>query len=183
VDEEKEDRYEGAIVLDPVPGFYSQSPIGVCDFASLYPSTIISEDISHDSLVWVKDFDLRGNLVAMPFGEVALEQNAPPGTRFTDIDFDIWRADPNDTRVTPEKLKVGTRVCRYAQKPDGSKHTLPDIVAKLLAVEKRSARKPRKKQISSARLFWMPSSLPTNSRQTLCMVSSVLRPSRFASNI
>ena len=149
VEEEKEDSYEGAIVLDPVPGFYSQSPIGVCDFASLYPSTIISEDISHDSLVWVKDFDLQGNFVAMPFGHPSLEQHAPPGTRFTDIDFDIWRADPNDKRVTPEKIKVGTRVCRYAQKPDcdgkSQKHTLPDIVAKLLA-----ARKAKRKEAEKA---------------------------------
>jgi DNA polymerase elongation subunit (family B) len=144
VEEEKEDSYEGAIVLDPIPGFYSQSPIGVCDFASLYPSTIISEDISHDSLVWVKDFDLQGNLVSIPFGSVEDEANAPPGTRFTDIDFDIWRADPTDKRVTPEKLKVGTRVCRYAQKPDGSKHTLPDIVAKLLAARKAKRKEAEK---------------------------------------
>jgi DNA polymerase elongation subunit (family B) len=145
VDEEpKEDSYEGAIVLDPIPGFYSQSPIGVCDFASLYPSTIISEDISHDSLVWVKDFDLQGKLVAIPFGSVADEGNAPPGTRFTDIDFDIWRPDPNDKRVNPEKLKVGTRVCRYAQKANGTKHTLPDIVAKLLATRKAKRKEAEK---------------------------------------
>jgi len=143
-DDDKEESYEGAIVLDPVPGFYSQSPIGVCDFASLYPSTIISEDISHDSLVWVKDFDLKGNLVAIPFGDPSLESVAPPGTRFTDIDFDIWRPDPNDKRKHPEKLKAGIRVCRYAQKPDGSKHTLPDIVAKLLAARKAKRKEAEK---------------------------------------
>jgi DNA polymerase elongation subunit (family B) len=145
-EEEKEESYEGAIVLDPIPGFYTQSPIGVCDFASLYPSTIISEDISHDSLVWVKDFDLTGKLVAMPFGSVADEENAPPGTRFTDIDFDIWRPDPNDKRAQPEKLKAGTRVCRYAQKPDGTKHTLPDIVAKLLKARKDKRKEAEKEE-------------------------------------
>ena len=150
-EKEKEDSYEGAIVLDPVPGFYTESPIGVCDFASLYPSTIISEDISHDSLVWVKDFDLSGELVAIPFGDVADEANAPPGTRFTDIDFDIWRPDPNDKRVTPVKLRVGTRVCRYAQKPDGTKHTLPDIVAKLLKARK-DKREEAKKETDPFRL-------------------------------
>lgn len=150
-EKEKEDSYEGAIVLDPIPGFYTQSPIGVCDFASLYPSTIISEDISHDSLVWVKDFDLQGNLVSIPFGDVADEANAPAGTRFTDIDFDIWRPDPNDKRVTPEKLRVGTRVCRYAQKPDGTKHTLPDIVAKLLKARK-DKREEAKKETDPFRL-------------------------------
>jgi len=150
-EEEKEDSYEGAIVLDPVPGFYSESPIGVCDFASLYPSTIISEDISHDSLVWVKDFDLKGNLVSIPFGHPDLEKNAPKGTRFTDIDFDIWRPDPNDKRAQPEKLKAGIRVCRYAQKPDNTKHTLPDIVAKLLKARK-DKREEAKKETDPFRL-------------------------------
>jgi DNA polymerase elongation subunit (family B) len=144
-DEPVEDSYEGAIVLDPVPGFYSESPIGVCDFASLYPSTIISENISHDSLVWVKDFDLDGNLVCVSFGSVDDEAYAPEGTRWTDIEFDIKRPDPNDKRKQPEKIKVGTRLCRYAQKPDGSKHTLPDIVAKLLAARK-SKRKEAEKE-------------------------------------
>lgn len=140
-----EDSYEGAIVLDPIPGFYSESPIGVCDFASLYPSTIISENISHDSLVWVKDFDLQGNLVCVSFGAISDELKAPEGTRWTDIEFDIKRPDPNDKRKQPEKIKVGTRLCRYAQKPDGSKHTLPDIVAKLLAARK-SKRKEAEKE-------------------------------------
>ena len=145
-DEAKEsESYEGAIVLDPVPGFYSESPIGVCDFASLYPSTIISEDISHDSLVWVKDFDMAGKLLLVSYGRVADELNAPEGTRWTDISFDIWKPDPNDKRKVPEKIKTGLRVCRYAQKPDGSKHTLPDIVAKLLAARK-SKRKEAEKE-------------------------------------
>jgi DNA polymerase elongation subunit (family B) len=62
-----EESYEGAIVLDPVPGFYFESPVGVADFASLYPSTIESENISHDSLVWTKDFDTSGNFVRYRF--------------------------------------------------------------------------------------------------------------------
>jgi DNA polymerase elongation subunit (family B) len=49
--------YEGAIVLVPEPNFYVKSPIGVADFASLYPSSIISENISYDTLLWTKDYD------------------------------------------------------------------------------------------------------------------------------
>jgi DNA polymerase elongation subunit (family B) len=143
-EKEAEESYEGAIVLDPVPGFYSESPIGVCDFASLYPSTIISENISHDSLVWVKDFDLKGNFLGYSFGNQAHESKAPPGTRWTDIDFDIWGTKEGDTRKMPEKVKKGIRVCRYAQKPDGSKHTLPDIVAKLLAARKTKRKEAEK---------------------------------------
>jgi DNA polymerase elongation subunit (family B) len=135
------DSYEGAIVLDPVPGFYTDSPVGVCDFASLYPSTIISENISHDMLVWAKDYNLDGKLVCVSYGAVEDEGNATTGTRWTDIEFDILRPDPEDTRKHPTKLKVGTRHCRYAQPPSGSKGedkkgSLPEIVAKLLAARK-----------------------------------------------
>ena len=130
------DSYEGAIVLDPIPGFYTDSPIGVCDFASLYPSTIISENISHDMLVWSKEYDLDGKLVCVSYGSVEDEKNAPKGVQWTDIEFDILRPDPEDTRKHPVKRKVGTRHCRYAQPCGDEKGSLPQIVAKLLAARK-----------------------------------------------
>jgi len=129
------DSYEGAIVLVPEPGFYT-TPVGVCDFSSLYPSTIISENISHDSLVWAKDYDLNGRLVCVSYGSVDDERYAPTGTQWTDIEFDILRPDPEDTRKHPVKLKVGVRHCRYAQPAGGEKSSLPKIVAKLLAARK-----------------------------------------------
>jgi DNA polymerase elongation subunit (family B) len=134
--EEQEDSYEGAIVLDPEPGFYTDAPVGVCDFASLYPSTIISENISHDMLVWAKDYDNDGNLVKVSYGSIEAELHAPAGTAFTDIEFDIWRPDPADTRKHPKKIKVGIRLCRYAQPAGNVKGSLPTIVAKLLATRK-----------------------------------------------
>lgn len=42
--------YQGAIVLDPLPGRYTQ-PIVVLDFSSLYPRSIISRNISWETLV------------------------------------------------------------------------------------------------------------------------------------
>jgi DNA polymerase elongation subunit (family B) len=131
-----EDSYEGAIVLDPEPGFYADSPIGVCDFSSLYPSTIISENISHDMLISVKDYDLQGKLVRVKYESEISESEAPKGTRWTDIEFDIWRPDPSDTRKNPVKKRVGVRVCRYAQPPGDVKGTLPEINAMLLAARK-----------------------------------------------
>jgi len=127
--------YEGAVVLVPEPNFY-KSPVGVCDFASLYPSTIISENISYDMLVWVKDFDTDGSLMGgrPSYGAVEDEDNAVPGTTWTDIEFDILGVKAGDTRKVPEKIKIGTRVCRYAQPPE--KGSLPKIVAKLLAARK-----------------------------------------------
>ena len=130
----EEDSYEGAIVLDPEPGFYSAAPIGVADFASLYPSTIESENISHDSLVWVKDFTYDGDLVGIMEGSD--EYDGREGYGYTDIEFDIWRPDPADTRKHPVKIKVGRRICRYAQPLDGAKSTLPEIIRGLLAARK-----------------------------------------------
>ena len=129
----QEESYEGAIVLDPTPGFYFESPIGVADFASLYPSTIISENISYDTLIWVKNYSLDGTFLGFAFGSDA---EVGPDVRFTDISFDIWGVKEGDTRKAPEKVKRGLRICRYAQLPGDVKGTLPQIVQALLATRK-----------------------------------------------
>lgn len=135
-----EDSYEGAIVLNPDPGFYSNSPIGVCDFASLYPSTIVSENISHDSLLWIKDFNYDGTLISHNWGSEVYDDCE--GYGYTDIEFDIWRPDPNDKRKHPVKVRCGRRICRYAQPLDGTKSTLPQITMWLL-----QAREAKKKDM------------------------------------
>jgi DNA polymerase delta subunit 1 len=126
--------YEGAIVLDPVPGFY-KVPVGVADFASLYPSTIISENISHDTLVWVKDYDLNGKLVKVKYGSEFAKYDTPLTVPFTDIEFDIWGKAEDDERKNPEKIKTGLRVCRYAQDKQGA---IPIIIAQLLDARKKT---------------------------------------------
>jgi DNA polymerase elongation subunit (family B) len=128
-----DDSYEGAIVLEPNPGIYYDSPIGVADFASLYPSTIISENISFDTLVSVKDYDLNGKFKGFVLGS---DVDAPADVQWTDISFDVWGTDPSDKRKNPAKIKQGLRVCRYAQYDSGLKGTLPQIVQKLLATRK-----------------------------------------------
>lgn len=130
-----QESYEGAIVLDPNPGFYTV-PVGVADFASLYPSTIISENISHDTLVWSKDYDLNGNFKQFAFGSDKYDNQSD--VLYTDISFDIIVKDPEDTRKNPNKIKIGTRICRYAQEKVG---TIPLIVAKLLAQRKATRKK------------------------------------------
>ena len=136
-----EESYEGAIVLEPTPGIYYDSPIGVADFASLYPSTIISENISYDTLVWVKDYYMNGSFKQFALGCEEDEALAGPDVRWTDIVFDIWGSDPADTRKHPTKIKQGVRVCRYAQ---GTKGTLPQIVQKLLATRKAKRKEAEK---------------------------------------
>jgi DNA polymerase delta subunit 1 len=70
--EEGEDGgYEGAIVLDPVVGIYIEDPVSVLDYSSLYPSSMIARNISHDCLVLDPAYD---NL---------------PGTTYLDVKHDI----------------------------------------------------------------------------------------------
>ena len=140
-----QDSYEGAIVLTPTPGFYFKSPIGVADFASLYPSTIISENISYDTLAWVKNYaidaDGKPTTFVYEYGSEEAETNAVKGEAWTDIEFDVWGVKEGDTRKVPEKVKRGLRICRYAQAEKG---TLPLIVEGLLA-----ARKAKRKEAAA----------------------------------
>jgi len=140
-----QDSYEGAIVLTPKAGFYFKSPIGVADFASLYPSTIISENISYDTLAWVKNYaidaDGKPTTFVYEYGSEEAERSGVKGEAWTDIEFDVWGVKEGDTRKVPEKVKRGLRVCRYAQAEKG---TLPLIVEGLLA-----ARKAKRKEAAA----------------------------------
>ena len=55
-----DDGYEGAIVLEPKCDLYLDNPVACVDYSSLYPSSMISENLSHDSKVWTKEYNLKG---------------------------------------------------------------------------------------------------------------------------
>ena len=114
--------YEGAIVLDPEPGIYVENPISVMDYASLYPSSMISENISHDSIVLDEKYDNLENF------------------NYVDISYDIF--DKN-------KEKVGVKTCRYAQFPNSEKGILPRILMKLLSQRKATRKKATHKTITT----------------------------------
>ena len=109
--------YEGAIVLDPKPGIYDDAPISVLDYASLYPSSMISENISYDTIVLDSKYD---NL---------------PGYKYVDINYDIFKGK-GDT-----KKKIGEQTCRFAQFENGEKGLLPCILQKLLKQRKATRKK------------------------------------------
>jgi DNA polymerase elongation subunit (family B) len=131
-EEEEEDSYEGAIVLEPHTGIYLDDPVTADDFASLYPSSIISENISHDTLIWVKDYDNDGNFVCLREGSDKYDNI--DGAKYVNIEFDILRTDPTDKRKHPAKIRDGRRVARYIQSPQG---TIPRILDMLLMNRKR----------------------------------------------
>ena len=109
---EDQEGYEGAIVLEPKTGIYIDTPVTVLDYASLYPSSMISENISHDAIVLDPKYD---NL---------------PGMVYEDIAYDLYEQDGD------EKKKVGEKVCRFVQPPDGEKGVIPNILQNLLKQRK-----------------------------------------------
>jgi DNA polymerase elongation subunit (family B) len=130
------DGYEGAVVLEPKTGIYLDEPVAVLDYSSLYPSSMISENISHDSLVWIRDYDLEGNEIPDSL-QGNPEYDNLDGYNYINIEYDIQGYSQDDLRKNPEKSKIGTRVCRYAQKVDQSKSIIPSILRNLLGERKK----------------------------------------------
>lgn len=134
--QELNDSYEGAVVLEPRVGLYLEQPVAVLDYSSLYPSSMISENISHDSIVVIWDKDNDDKVVhtkGYPHIAESLSED-----KYVDITFDRYEADPEDTRKTPTKIKVGTRTCRYVQFPDGKKGIVGTILQQLLRKRKET---------------------------------------------
>jgi len=140
--------YEGAIVLPPKRGLYLDNPVACNDYSSLYPSSMISENLSHDSKVWTKEFDLDGNMVHEtgekdPKTRQHIYDNLPDYT-YVDVEYDTYRWKPN-ARGKMEKHLSGKKICRFAQFKDGAKAILPSILEELLAARK-ATRKLAEKQ-------------------------------------
>ena len=115
-----DDGYEGAIVLDPKCDLYLEEPVACVDYSSLYPSSMISENISHDSKVWTKEYNDDGRLVAET-GEKDRDGNYIYDNldtyKYVDVTYDTykWRRKNNNPKAAMEKVKVGYKTCRFAQ--------------------------------------------------------------------
>ena len=121
--------YEGAIVLKPQPGIYIDKPVTVLDYSSLYPSSMISENLSHDSIV----LDTPENKKYL--GEDGEKELEKIGYGLVDITYDVY--EWINTKIKSKgKIKTGEKTCRFVQPKDGSKSIIPNILAKLLSARK-----------------------------------------------
>jgi DNA polymerase elongation subunit (family B) len=138
--------YEGAIVLPPKCSMYMDNPVACVDYSSLYPSSMISQNLSHDSKVWTKEFDLTGKLLSET-GQKGADgkylYDDLPGYKYIDLEFDTFRYVRKTPTSRAEKVKSGTKICRWAQFPDHKKGILPSILEQLLKARSDTRKKQK----------------------------------------
>jgi len=132
------DGYEGAICLKPKAGLYRDNPVAVVDFASLYPSCMISDNISHDTKVWTKEYDLEGKLIKTcgerNKGEFIYDNL--PGFEYVNITYDTYKYVRKTEKGAEVKVICGKKICRYVQFNGEDKGIMPTVLRELLASRK-----------------------------------------------
>ena len=154
------DAYEGAIVLEPKEGLYLEDPVACVDYSSLYPSSIISENISHDSKVWSKEYDLNDKIKKYKWGKnrgknmIIGEQDSSgnfiydnlPGYKYVDIKYDTFEYKRKSEKAAAVKVLNGYKIIRYAQFPNNEKAIMPAILEELLRERKINKKKAAKEE-------------------------------------
>ena len=130
---EGDEGYEGAIVLEPKSGLYLDDPVACVDYSSLYPSSMISENLCHSSKVLTKEYDLEGNLINETGDE---DYDNLPGYEYVDVEYDTFTYVRKTPKAAAQKVKTGTKHCRFAQYPNNEKAILPSVLSELLAARK-----------------------------------------------
>lgn len=147
------DAFEGAIVLEPKCNLYLDNPVACVDYSSLYPSSIISENISHDSKVWTKEYNLNNEIKKYKNGkDVITGELNPDGTfkydnlpdyKYVDIKYDTFRYEKKGSSAA-QKVLTGYKICRYAQFPQEQKAIMPSILLELLQARKNTKKEMNK---------------------------------------
>lgn len=126
--------FEGAIVLDPETGIYIEDPIVVLDYASLYPNSIIEQNISPDTLIEDKRI---------------IEQSVLQPQEINRITYDDYEYDTS--KATKVKKKLETKTTCYFVESERDERGYPSkrmgIIPKVLKhlLDQRSATKRRMK--------------------------------------
>jgi DNA polymerase elongation subunit (family B) len=119
-DAAEDEGYEGAIVLEPQTGMYFDDVVAVMDYNSLYPSSIISENLSHDTIVLDAKYD---NL---------------PGVEYNEVTYDVHNE---------AKQVIGQQRCRFVVNRQG---VIPRILQKLLKARKETRKRIHLKRAACA---------------------------------
>ncbi len=124
-----DDSYEGAIVLKPYPGIYlDDEPVSVLDYASLYPNSMRSKNLSHETLCTDKKW----------LGEEGKKRLKSLGYDCVDIEYDNYKGSKD------KKVKTGKCHVRFVQpKNDDEANAaiIPNILNDLLNARKTTRKK------------------------------------------
>jgi DNA polymerase elongation subunit (family B) len=112
-DDIENEGFEGAIVFEPEIGFH-KTPITVLDFNSLYPSSIIARNVSHETL---RHPDIDSEKIR------------------NKINYDGYSDPLTSQKCKYENVNYDNNVCTYAKNNDEF-GILPNILLKLLAERK-----------------------------------------------
>ena len=150
---QNDDGYEGAIVLPPKCAMYGENPVACNDYSSLYPSIAKGWNLSPDSKVWTKTYDLNDKLIKIndivvtSKNKEALLRKAEqydnlPGYDYIYTEFDnyeiVQRYTASGKPGRKDKVKSGKKVCRWAQFPAGQEGIIPNIIGDLLKARKET---------------------------------------------
>ena len=129
---EEEEGYEGAVVLDPKQGIYLNEPIVVFDYGSLYPSSMIARNLSHDCYLMDEKYRIED-----------------PNIEYKDVSYDLYEGKGD------KKKKIGEKVCTFVQYKDGKKGIIANILDMLLKQRKSTRKKIEYKTIidKSGKIF------------------------------
>ena len=124
--EEIDNGYEGAVVLEPKEGIYLNEPIVVFDYGSLYPSSMISCNLSHDCYLMDEKYRVED-----------------PNIEYKTISYDLYEG------VGDKKKKTGEKDCVFVQYKDGRKGIIADVLDMLLKQRKNTRKKIEYKTITT----------------------------------
>ena len=122
--EELDSGYEGAVVLEPKEGIYLNEPIVVFDYGSLYPSSMISCNLSHDCYLMDEKYRIED-----------------PNIEYKTISYDLYEG------IGDKKKKTGEKDCVFIQYKDGRKGIIADVLDMLLKQRKNTRKKIEYKTI------------------------------------
>lgn len=120
--------YEGAIVISPKIGMYLDTPVAVLDFNSLYPSSMIGENLSPDTLISMKTYNAEGRVMS--------SEGLPSAKDIphNEVSYDIKEG---------EKV-VGKCVCLYVKPTDGNELST-GLIPRSLEIMLKKRKEARKK--------------------------------------
>ena len=118
IEEMDDSGYEGAVVLEPKEGIYLNEPIVVFDYGSLYPSSMISCNLSHDCYLMDEKYRVED-----------------PNIEYKTISYDLYEG------VGDKKKKTGEKDCVFVQYKDGRKGIIAEVLDMLLKQRKNTRKK------------------------------------------